>query len=102
MDGKPDDIKILVAEAQFLRAYYYSVLVAQFGQVPLITVDDPTKNLSPKRNGVPEIYAQIVSDLRAAFQNLPVTPFENNPQRVTKKLHLVFLRVYTRRELERG
>ena len=49
------------------------------------TSDDPAKNLSPKRNSVPEIYAQIVSDLRSAFQNLPVTPYENNPQRVTKK-----------------
>ena len=94
-DGNANDIKILVAEAQLLRAYYYSVLVAQFGNVPLILTDDPVKNLSPKRNSVPEIYAQIVSDLRSAFQNLPVTPFENNPQRVTKKAALGLLaRVY--------
>ncbi|MBE7169060.1 MAG: RagB/SusD family nutrient uptake outer membrane protein [Williamsia sp.] len=94
-NGNASDIKILVAEAQLLRAYYYSVIVTQFGEVPLITVDDPVKNLSPKRSTVPEIYTQIVSDLRAAFQNLPVTPFENNPQRVTKKAALGLLaRVY--------
>jgi hypothetical protein len=94
-DGNANDIKILVAEAQFLRAYYYSVIVAQFGSVPLITVDDPVKNLSPKRNSIPEIYAQIVSDLRSAFQNLPIVPFENNAQRVTKKAALGLLaRVY--------
>jgi hypothetical protein len=68
-----------------MRAYFYSVLEAQFGSVPLILTDDPVKNLSPTRNSVPEIYAQIVSDLRSAFNNLPVTPFDNNPQRVTKK-----------------
>jgi starch-binding outer membrane protein, SusD/RagB family len=88
-------IKILVAEAQLMRAYYYSVLVTQFGNVPLILTEEASKSLSPTRNGVPEIYAQIVSDLRSAFQNLPVTPYENNLQRVTKKAALGLLaRVY--------
>lgn len=95
VNGNASDIKILVAEAQLLRAYYYSVIVAQFGEVPLILVDDPVKNLSPKRNTVPEIYTQILADLRTAFQNLPVAPYENNPQRVTKKAALGLLaRVY--------
>jgi len=95
VDGKADDIKILVAEAQLLRAYYYSVIVTQWGSVPLITVNDPVPNLSPKRNSIPEIYTQIVADLRSAFNNLPVTPFENNAQRVTKKSALGLLaRVY--------
>lgn len=95
VDGNANDIKILVAEAQLLRGYYYSVLVAQFGNVPLILTDDPVKSLSPKRSTIPEIYAQIVSDLRAAFQNLPVTPYDNNPQRVTKKAAFGLLaRVY--------
>jgi hypothetical protein len=94
-DGDADDIKILVAEARLLRAYYYSVIVAQFGSVPLILTDDPIKNLSPKRDSVSKIYTQIVSDLRSAFQNLPVTPYENNPQRVTKKTAFGLLaRVY--------
>lgn len=95
VDGKAEDIKVLVAETQLLRAYYYSVLVAQFGEVPLITTDEPVKTLNPTRNSVPEIYAQIISDLRSAFQNLPVNPLDNNPQRVTKKAALGLLaRVY--------
>jgi starch-binding outer membrane protein, SusD/RagB family len=95
VDGKASDIKTLVAEAQMLRGYYYSVLVAQFGSVPLILTDDPVKSLSPKRSTVPEIYAQIVSDLRSAYDSLPVVPYENNPQRVTKKAAFGLLaRVY--------
>lgn len=95
VNGNPDDVKTLVAEAQLLRAYYYSVLVAQFGPVPLLTTDDPVKTLSPKRTSVPEVYTQIVADLRSAFQNLPVTPFEGNAARVTKKTALGLLaRVY--------
>ncbi len=96
VDGNANDIKTLVAEAQLLRAYYYSVLVAQFGNVPLIlTVEEPAKILTPQRSTVPQIYAQIIADLRSAFNNLPVTPYENNPQRVTKKAALGLLaRVY--------
>jgi starch-binding outer membrane protein, SusD/RagB family len=94
-DGNANDIKTLVAEAQLLRAYYYSVLVAQFGNVPLILTEDAGKSLTPKRSTVPEVYAQIVADLRSAFNNLPVTPYESNPQRVTKKAALGLLaRVY--------
>jgi len=94
-DGNANDIKILVAEAQFLRAYYYSVLVAQFGNVPLILTDDPIKSLTPKRSTVADIYGQIISDLIAASQNLPVQPYQNNLQRATKKAALGLLaRVY--------
>lgn len=95
LDGKESDIKTLVAEAKLLRAYYYSALVVQFGEVPLLTVYDPVTNLNPTRNKVADIYAQIVTDLRDAFNDLPVAPFENNPQRVTKKAALGLLaRVY--------
>lgn len=90
-DGAAADIKILVAEAKCLRAYYYSVLVAQFGNVPLVLTDDPVKNLSPKRNTVAEIYTQIIGDLTSAAQDLPVAPYQNNLQRVTKKTALGLL-----------
>ncbi|WP_207423341.1 RagB/SusD family nutrient uptake outer membrane protein [Desertivirga brevis] len=94
-DGDPNDIKVLVAEAQFLRAYYYSVLVTHFGNVPLILTSDPTNSLNPVRSTVPEIYIQIIADLTAASQNLPVQPYQGNPQRATKKAALGLLaRVY--------
>ena len=95
VDGNAADIKVLVAEAQFLRAYYYSVLVAQFGEVPLILDDQAAKSLTPTRNSIPEVYTQIISDLRVAFKNLPVTPADNNQARVTKKSALgIMARVY--------
>jgi hypothetical protein len=95
-DGNPADVKILVAEARAMRAYYYSVLVTQFGNIPLITTtDDPIKNLTPTRSSIGEIYAQIVADLTAAAPDLPVTPYQNNLQRVTKKGALgILARVY--------
>lgn len=94
-DGNAADIKVIKAEAHFLRAYYYSVLVTHFGNLPLILTDDPVKNLNPKRDSITKIYPQIIADLRIAFDGLNITPYENNPQRVTKKAALGLLaRVY--------
>lgn len=95
VNGNEADIKTLVAEAKLLRAYYYSVLVTHFGEIPLILAGDPVKTLSPVRNSVAEIYPQIINDLRYAYNNLKVTPFDNNPARVTKKAAFGLLaRVY--------
>jgi hypothetical protein len=87
-DGSAEDIMTLIAETRFLRAYYYSMLVAHFGRVPLFLADDGEKSTSPQRAEVAEIYTQILADLRFAFNNLPVEPFEGNLQRVTKKAAL--------------
>jgi len=89
------DIKTLVAETKVLRAYYYSVIVTHWGAVPLITTDDPLKSLTPTRTPVPQIYAQIVSDLTSAAADLGVTSYQNNGARVAKKAALGLLcRVY--------
>ena len=85
------DIKTLVAETKCLRAYYYSVIVAQFGSVPLIVIDEPLKTLSPERTPIPQIYTQIIADLTAAAADLPVLPYQNNAARVTKKAALGLL-----------
>ncbi|HPR33307.1 MAG TPA: RagB/SusD family nutrient uptake outer membrane protein [Prolixibacteraceae bacterium] len=59
------------AEAKFLRAYYYSELVKNFGNIAFYTV-----NLSPSEyrpaNTAPEVvYAQIEKDLLDAIEVLP-------------------------------
>ncbi|MAZ37569.1 MAG: RagB/SusD family nutrient uptake outer membrane protein [Crocinitomicaceae bacterium] len=63
----------LLAEARFLRAYYYFQLVKYFGDIPLIVderlgIDElKEKERTPKS----EVYAQIESDLSFASENLP-------------------------------
>lgn len=61
-------------QALFLRAFYYHVLVMQFGDVPLIL--DEVKNVTTTATRTPasEVYAQIISDLKEAENLLPVTP----------------------------
>lgn len=60
-----------LAEAKAIRAYYYFWLVRMFSDVPLKL--DPTTKGSYKgeRTPVPEIYKQIVEDLKFAEDKLP-------------------------------
>lgn len=79
-DGKD----ILIAEATFLRAYYYFELVKWFGDVPL-AVDKRIQfgeQFSIDRTPKAEVYAQIEADLAFAAGILPYT--QSVQGRVTK------------------
>lgn len=95
-DGSPSDINLLKAEAHCLRAFYYSILVEQYGNVTLsLKENNEELNFSPQRSSVEDIYAQMVSDLKFAANNLDVDPYKNNYGRVSKKTALGLLcRVY--------
>lgn len=86
-DGKEQ----ILAQARFLRAFYYSELVKFFGDVPLI-VD---KRLGAKevqeipRTPKAEVYAQIEADLQYAADNLGWVASQKG--RVTKGAALALL-----------
>ncbi|MFH5834109.1 RagB/SusD family nutrient uptake outer membrane protein [Halalkalibaculum sp. DA384] len=68
-DGK----QALIAEAKFLRAYHYFVLVRLFGPVPIIDQAlgaEEARNL-PRAGSEEEVYELIISDLDAGVQDLP-------------------------------
>lgn len=87
-DGDPEKIKILVAEAKVLRAFYYLVLTTHYGPITLNleTVEYPT--FTPNRASEAEIYAQIITDLKEAAADLKVDPYGGNYARATKKTAL--------------
>ena len=92
-DATPEQLEQAQAQARCLRAYYYSILVEQFGNVTL-SLDDSTlkgPDLYPKRSDIASIYASIVSDLKYAVEKLPVSWDANNYSRVTKKSALGLL-----------
>lgn len=81
----------ILAQAHFLRAYYYSELVKFFGDVPLII--DRSLSLSeasstPRTSAI-EVYAQIESDLSAAAVTLPWVQADKG--RITKGAALALL-----------
>ena len=101
-NGDPEAIKVLVAEAKALRAFYYSILVTHFGPVTLNL--DPSASLTgsynqtPVRSSEQAIYEQIFQDYTEAIADLPITPFEGNRARFTKKAAIGLLaRAYAQR-----
>jgi len=77
---------VVLAQARFLRAYYYFELVKWFGDVPF-SVDKRIQfgdQFELDRTPKAEIYAQLESDLIFASENLPVSWEESETGRATK------------------
>jgi len=60
-----NELKELIAQARFLRAYYYSLLFELYGPVPLVTeaVDPNAESQDFSRNSVDEIVNYICSEM---------------------------------------
>lgn len=88
-----------IAEARYLRAYYYFLLVQSFGDVSLVEemVAEPITHFD--RDPAGEVYEFIVSELKLAIADLPAT--QSNVGRVTKRAaqHLL-AKVYLTRGYE--
>ncbi len=98
------DKKKLVAEAKFLRAHWYFILLENFGGVTLDLGSGPLKfNTKPtdraSRATSAEVYAAIIKDLEDALVDLPETrQFTDHNGRVWKATALhVLTRVYLTR-----
>ena len=81
----------ILAEARFLRAYYYFELVKYFGDIPLIVdkrigIDEAVKL---ERTSKAEVYAQIEADLQYAIPIL--NPVASQKGRATKGAAMAFL-----------
>jgi starch-binding outer membrane protein, SusD/RagB family len=81
-----------IAEAKFLRGYYYLNLVRAYGDVPLI-IDEQTlaSDLYPKRTPKADVLAQMVTDFTEAASVLPVKWDDANIGRATKGAALGFM-----------
>lgn len=74
-----------VAEAKWLRAYYYFWLVRLFRNVPLVTAPIATSEMYNITQASPDsVYAQIERDLKEAIPNLPATVDASEYGRITK------------------
>ncbi|MFT3902486.1 MAG: RagB/SusD family nutrient uptake outer membrane protein [Niabella sp.] len=74
-----------IAEAKFLRAYFYFELVRLFGNIPLITVPLEAKDWYTVTQAKPEeVYAQIEKDLNDAIAVLPSVVPASEGGRATK------------------
>jgi hypothetical protein len=69
----------ILAEARFMRGWFYYNLVRAFGGVPLVTVPYSSFNadFTIARSSSDQVYAQIVADLKIAEANLPLSYSSN-------------------------
>lgn len=101
-DGIPDlaeDIKSRrLAEVRFIRAYFYYLLVENFGNVPIVQeeINSPVTHFAP--NTEQEVYDFMISELNAALPNLEANPADTELGRATKGAaqHLLALLYLTR------
>lgn len=83
----------LVGEGRFLRAFYYYHLVRLFGDLPLIVKALPSlaELTYPPRDPKANVYNQIIEDLKAAEEVLPVSYGAADQGRATKGAAKAFL-----------
>lgn len=89
-----------VAEAKFMRAFYYFTLVRLFGGVPLV-IEETTSlnNLGVPRASVEDVYKQVIQDFMDAESILPSAYTGADQGRATKGAAKAFLaKVYLTRQ----
>jgi hypothetical protein len=71
----PESVKRqYLAQAKFLRGFWYFYLVQTWGDVPLHTEFITTASQAAKRDPAIEVYKQIIQDFTEATADLPNTP----------------------------
>ncbi len=72
-NAKPENAlrKRMIAEAKFLRAYFFFELTTAFGDVPLRLKAAETLTEGMARTPKAEVYTQIIKDLKEAITDLP-------------------------------
>jgi hypothetical protein len=74
IDLPADTKKAYLAQAKFLRAFWYYHLVQMFGDVPLHVTFITQASSADSRQPIAEVYAQIIKDLTEAAADLPNVP----------------------------
>ncbi len=68
------EVKIMNAEARFLRAFYYYNMLDMFGDVPIVTEPiDPSDPPSNKNTDRTDVYNFVISELETLTLELPET-----------------------------
>ncbi|WP_428667385.1 RagB/SusD family nutrient uptake outer membrane protein [Runella sp.] len=90
----------LIAEAKFMRGFYYFTLVRLFGGVPLVVKETTSlSDLAVARASVDDVYKQIIQDFTDAETVLPTTYSAGDRGRATKGAAKAFLaKVYLTRQ----
>lgn len=97
-----DNIRHYRAEARFLRAYQYWVLLDLFGNPPFVTENDPIGKFIPKQISRAELFSYIETELKA-IEPLLAAPKQNEYGRADRAAAEALLaRLYLNAEVYLG
>ncbi|PWK78044.1 putative outer membrane starch-binding protein [Mucilaginibacter oryzae] len=97
-----DKIRVYAAEARFLRAYQYSILMDLFANPPFVTEKDPLGSTLPKQIARKDLFNYIESELKAIDGQL-VKPKQNEYGRADQAAEWALLaRIYLNAEVYTG
>ena len=85
------DIQVFRAEARFLRALSYWHGIDFFGNIPLVTEEDPIGPTAPLQNTRQEIFDFLVSELTDMQADLPASAGPGTYGRATKEAAAMLL-----------
>ncbi|MDB2463066.1 RagB/SusD family nutrient uptake outer membrane protein, partial [Algibacter sp.] len=96
VNATDDEINPVIAQAYFMRAFFYFHLVRLFGEVPYltepVTASTAEAQASINKTSVADVYAGIISDLQFAETHLPNTqPARSLPSKGAAKSYLALV-----------
>ncbi|WP_158859996.1 RagB/SusD family nutrient uptake outer membrane protein [Lunatibacter salilacus] len=73
-----------IAEAKFIRAHHYFIMVQLFGPIDIQLSESVIPSTEVTRSPVQEVYAAIINDLETAIPNLQAVGHSNDYGRATR------------------
>jgi hypothetical protein len=87
----------LIAEAKFLRAWYYFLLVQTFGDVSLNLSFNTSPSVMATRQPIADVYAAIIKDLQEASVDLPNVPAQSKGHASKAAARMLLAKAYLTR-----
>ncbi|MBN1949844.1 MAG: RagB/SusD family nutrient uptake outer membrane protein [Bacteroidales bacterium] len=99
----PDDAVKTLAELKVVRAFYYYILLDNFGNVPVTTQYDVPEDFLPEQSTRQEVYNFVIQEINDNMENLPA---ENNVETYGRfnqwAAHTLLAKVYQNAEVYTG
>src|SRR4029077_6380080 len=89
-----DQIHTYRAEARFLRALSYWHGIDLFGNIPLVTENDPIGATPPKQSTRVAVYTYVVSELQAIKADLPAPGAATYGRATGPAAHMLLAELY--------
>jgi len=97
-----DEIATYRAEARFLRAFSYWHGIDLFGNIPLVTEDDPLGSTPPQQATRTQIFDFVVSELNAIVNELPARSPDTYARATPAAAHMLLAKLYLNAEVYTG